>query len=158
MPRLAALALLALVTPAVAGQPPAAKDPDIGFDYRGLVAEHAKLLAEGKGDKALEHLEAHMPPGGFVPAQKEDMKKRFALIYGGAGKLTGTEMVGYKRLSSRIYRFYAVSHFDKMVILTSYLLVRDAAGKWQLHSYTVSDQIDELEKLTPVTPLGPPRD
>ncbi|VTU00894.1 unnamed protein product [Gemmataceae bacterium] len=150
--------VLVLSAAASAADPPKGTDPNIGFDYRAFVAEHAKLVAGGKGDKALEHLEAQMPSGGFVPAQKGDMRKRFALIYGGAGKHTGTEVVGYKRLSSRMYRFFAVSHYDKMVILTSYLFIRDAAGTWELHSYTVSDQIDESEKLTPVTPLGPPRD
>ena len=155
---LSALVALSFLAPARAADP---KDPDIGADYRGLVRDQMALVAEGKAKEAVELLAKHCLSDTLGEQGKEALAKKFALLYGGGGKFLGAEVVGYKRVSSRFYRVYAVAHFEKAVAVFSYLFVRTADVGTRVTKLTMSDgsdALDELEKVTPFVTLGPARD
>ena len=155
---LTALVVLLFLTPACAADP---KDPDIGLDYRDLVRRQMALVSEGKANEAAELLGKHWLPDALSAQAKEVLAKKFAVMFGAAGKFVGAEVVGYKRISSRIHRVYAVAHFEKTVAVFSYLFVKTTDSGTRISKLTVSDgsdALDELEKVTPFVPLEPARD
>lgn len=142
---------LALVLLIAAADP---KSPDLGFDYQTLVVDHMKAVSEGKADLAIELIESRATSSPFLPGNaKEAMSKRIALIYGAGGKHAGSEVVGYKRLSSRLVKVYGVGHFDRYTALYVFTFLKQADGEWRLHVYAISDSLDELDKGTGVTPF-----
>lgn len=142
---------------AQSADPPREKEPDIGIDYRALFDKHMRLVAEGKADQAFEGLLKHMQnPEQISEESKERMKKKLALIYGAGGKCLGYEVVGYKRVTSRVVRFYSVSHFEKLTITHAYLFFKGGDGQWKLTNYSTLEGLDEVEKITPIVPLGSP--
>jgi hypothetical protein len=143
-------ALTALIL-TVADQP---KGPDLGFDYRALILQHAHAVAEGKADRALEVLDSRASSKDWFQAEsREAAKKHIARIYGASVKHIESEVVGCKQITSRIVRIYAASHFDRAVVTYSFLFVKNAEDEWRLFAYQLSEGIDELEKLTPLIPL-----
>ncbi|MBA4192447.1 MAG: hypothetical protein C0467_31145 [Planctomycetaceae bacterium] len=150
---LVALLIYLATTPTCAVDPPKEKGPDIGIDYRTFFNTHMKLVAEGKGEQAIESVSAHFNGTGLTQEFTEALRKRFATIYGAAGKCTGHEVVGYKQITSRTIRFYSVSHFDKFAITYSYLFIKASDDRWKLAVYSVQDGVDELEKTTALNPL-----
>ena len=153
-----ALSALAVLVPARAAEP---KDTEIGLDYRDLVRRQMALVADGKGKEAVELLEKHWLSDALAPHAREVLAKKFAVMYGTAGKFVGAEVVGYKRINSRIHRVSAVAHFEKTVAVFSYLFARTTDSGTRITKLTVSDgldALDELEKVTPFVPLGPARD
>jgi hypothetical protein len=149
---------LAVLVPARAADP---KDPEIGFDYRDLVRQQMSLVAEGKAKEAVELVARHSLSDTLGEQGKEALAKKFAALYGAGGKFVGQEVVGYKKLSSRLYRSYAVAHFENTVVVFSYLFVKTIDQGWKINKITVSDgagALDELEKVVPFVPLGAARD
>jgi hypothetical protein len=116
------------------------------------------LVAEGKAKVAVELLEKNALPDTLNDAGKEALQKKFAAMYGVGGKFVGQEVVGYRKYGSRLYRFYAVVHFEKAIVTLSYVFVKTTDQGWKITKLTVSDGVDELEKLVPFVPLGAARD
>jgi hypothetical protein len=115
--------------PVTKDAPPVKPGPEIGLDYRALIREQARLIAEGKRDKAVEQLDTHaLTRETLTPADREELKKRFALVYATGGKLVGAEAAGYKRLSSRLIRVFGVAHFERFAVVLAYNVVRNAEG------------------------------
>lgn len=141
-----ALAALVLVAPA------ADPAPSIGFDYRGLIADHVKLVAAGSAEEAISLLEKHSSEK-FPEAEREGTKKKFAALYAGAGRFHSHEIVGFRKYSSRAYRIYAVLHFDGGFLLFAYLLSKNSADEWKLTGYSISDKPEDLDRIIPFTPL-----
>jgi len=142
----------------VAAQPAPAKDPDIGFDYRAMVRDQMRLVADGKAKEAVEFLAERATPGTFDDKFRETLARQFALLFGGGGKFVGQEVVGYKRVTSRVYRFYAVAYFDRATVTFSYQVIRTTDAGWRVSNMTISDGVADLEQLAPFVPLAPPRD
>ena len=151
-------AILLALAAAVAAQPAPAKDPDIGFDYRAMVRDQLRLVADGKAKVAVEFLAERAMPGTFDDKVWETMAKKFAVLFGAGGKYVGHEVVGYKRVASRVYRFYAVAYFENAVVSFSYQLAKTTDVGWRISNMTVGDGVAELAKVAPFVPLAPPRD
>ena len=133
----------------------AEKAPDLGYDYQAMLLAHMKLVADGKGEEAVKALETNMVNAEILNADlKDNLKKKFAVMYGSGGKLLNHELVGYKRFTSRIYRFTAVSHYEKALAVYTFTLVKTVSGEWKISMYSVTDGFDELEKVTPFVPIG----
>lgn len=125
---------------------------DIGFDYRGFIAEHMKLLTDGHTDKALDFLEKHVKNKNDFPAQREALKQWFGLVSGMGGKYEGYEVVGYKRLSSRTYKFYVLASYEKVDLVVTYLMEK-SQGEWKLMGFGLKGKLEEIEQLIPFRQL-----
>lgn len=136
-----------------AGAPEPAQELAIEFDYRKIIEQNIRGIADGKPDEAMEALSKGAPPNWFAPAASEDLKKRFAAIFAN-GKLEEFEVIGYRRLSSWDYKFYAVANFGRASVLFGYAVHR-IDGAWKLTGYSLSDQYDEFDKLQPIQRLAP---
>ena len=91
--------------------------------------------------------------------ERDVLRKRFATIFGTAGKYGGQEIAGYKRLGGRVVKLYGLAYFEKRIFLFVYLVVRDGpAGDWKLQTVAIADRLDELDQVAPFVPLGPAKD
>src|SRR5262245_2538788 len=84
--------VLAVLSCAPAAQKNA--DPEFkGFDYRAVHRDVLALVADGKGDKAVELIDSLAPTKDtFGDAGRDVLRKRFAAIFGTAGKYGGQEI------------------------------------------------------------------
>lgn len=126
--------------------------PDIGYDYERVIANHIDLVATGKADEAVGLLEK-LGPVMLSDTLRQEWKRRYAFVYGGAGRYEGFELTGYRRLSSRDYKFYAVAHFERGPVQFGYVFHK-IGSDWKVIGFSISDQIDEMEKLHPLQPIG----
>lgn len=130
---------------------PADGGPDLGFDYRGLVADLLTAVSQGHQDRAVEAV--GRASGGVVMAGGwDDLRKQFAVIYGGGGPYAGYELLGHKRLSARLHKVYAVGHWERVVVLFTVTYAHTPAG-WRLVTLALSDKLDELDALAPFVPF-----
>lgn len=147
--------LASLTTPAAQKN----ADPALkGFDYRAVHRETASLVADGKGERAVELLDGLMVTG-FGEDGKKSLQKEFALYFATGGKHLGSEVVGYRKFGSRVVKFYGVWYWEKRTALVVYVVVRDGeSGEWKLQTVFVADKLDELDQVAPFVPLGPVKD
>src|SRR5689334_9316207 len=138
VPTIALLTGLALAPAAHAADP---KGPTLdGFDYRKFIETHQKLVAEGKSKEAVDLIAKHAGAANLVGNDGgEELRKKFALIYGAGGKEDAAthEVAGYKRVTSRFYRFWAVSHFEAAAVTYVYTFYRTAAGERKLTAFGI---------------------
>jgi len=128
-------------------------EPPKEIDCPTVIGEHLALVMEGKGDKAVELLFSFMPEGkGLTPDARDTLKKRYAVMYGAGGKGLSVELVGRKQITSRIVRYYAVTHFEKFAVAHVYSFVKGVDDQWKMTNYISYDGVEELEKITPLIP------
>lgn len=133
-------------------------DPDLrGFDYRAVHREAMSLVADGKGEKGVELLDGlTVSSATFGDDGRDALRKEFALYFGAGGKHLGSEVVGFKRLTSRIYKFYAIGYWEKKNAVLLYEVAKGADDKWRISTLMLRPKLDELERIAPFVPLGPP--
>jgi hypothetical protein len=132
----------------------AVRAPDIGFDYRGFVATQMELLSAGQVDQALDHLSQQLMSTADLAAKREEIKKQFSVIYGAAGNFEGHELVGYRRLSSRCYKFYYFVSFEKKRLMFTYtFFFEPSRDAWRLGSFSFTDKLDALDQVIPFQPV-----
>ena len=66
--------------------------------------------------------------------------------------------MGYKKVGSRVYRFFALVYFENTIVTFTYTFVKTVDVGWKIQKVTIGDGFDEVEKVVPFIPLGPPRD
>jgi hypothetical protein len=136
------------------GSEPAVRAPEIGFDYRGFVATQMELLSEGHVDQAIEHLGQQLMSNADLAAKREEIKKQFSVLYGAAGNFEGHELVGYRRLSSRCYKFYYFVSFEKKKLMFTYtFFFEPSRDAWRLGSFSFTDKLDTLDQVLPFQPV-----
>ena len=131
---------------------PAGKGPNLGFDYRAIISEHQGLLNTGEAEKAAELLRNRAKFPKAFEAGADDLKKKFALIYGAAGKHDRHEVSGYKRLSSSLYLFTVISHYDNVIMQFNYGFERHQ-GEWKLLIFGMADNPDLMFQNMPFQPI-----
>lgn len=153
-----AVAFLAVFVRVAANTPQSSnatqQGPDIGFDYKKVIDEHIKLISAGKHEAAFDHIVSKSRPGQF-DGGSEPMKKLFASIYSGAGKFIGHEVLGYRRLSNRHYRFYVMVDFEncRCPLMFAYYFEK-IGGEWKLMGFNSTDKLEEHEKVLPFQPIS----
>jgi hypothetical protein len=132
----------------------AAPAPDIGFDYRGFVATQMELLSAGNVDQAIDQLSQQLMSNADLMAKREEIKKQFSVLYGAAGSFEGHELVGYRRLSSRYYKFYYFVSFEKKKLVFTYTFFFESSrDSWRLGSFSFTDKLDALDQVIPFQPV-----
>lgn len=129
-----------------ANLPPSLPVTSIPADYPDVtqfIKEHLDYLGAGEIDRAIAM--QIKSQGGPYPAETlVALKKQFSTIYGTSGKYTGNEVVGYRRLSSRVTRVYAFCYFDKKYILFTYGFDKRAT-EWRLTNLSYTDRTADIE-------------
>lgn len=135
----------------------AAPAPDLDFDYRGYIAEHMRQISKGLIDQALEHVQSRMKnPGGLV-AKREEIRRNLSALYGASGRFEGHEIMSYRRLSSRCYKFYVFAKYEDRTVMFSYLfLFEKSRNKWLVGGFAFTDNLDSVESYAPLQPLDEP--
>jgi hypothetical protein len=135
---------------------PAPEGPLPGFDYKSFVRDHLALIGAGKAPQAALHLAAlAATPDTFSPTWVEDASHRFADLAAAAGRYNGHDLAGYKALTPRVRRIYAVAYFDRRPYLAEYGFTRQPSGEWKLDGFALRESLDELAHATPLVPLKP---
>ena len=130
---------------------PAGVAPDIGFDYRTLLADLLAAVSDGQQERAID-LVGRAAGGVTMAGGWDELRKQFAVIYGGGGTYGGHELLGSKRLSSRLFKIYAVGYWERVAVLFAVTLGR-TTGDWRLMALSLSDKSDDLEALAPFRPI-----
>ena len=122
--------------------------PDLGFNYREFIAEHLTRVHAGKVDQAVEYLKANARQPKAAEAQAEGLKKALGDLYAGAGKHEYTEVVGYKRLSSRLYQFLVTAHYENWTAHYVYGFEKTPTGAWKWIHFSIKN-LDEAAREFP---------
>jgi len=124
---------------------------DIGFDYRALFTDLLAAVSDGRQDQAVEQI-MRATGGGTMAGGWDEIRKQFAVIFGGGGTYGGYDLLGTKRLSGRLFKVYAVGYWERVAVLFTVTLGR-TTGDWRLVGLSLSDKIDDLDALVPFRPF-----
>ena len=130
--------------------PPVEPVPEIRFEPRAFLDDQMKFVSQGLVNEACDQLSRHSRK---INAERlEEMKRSLARIFGVGGPFHGHEIVGEIRIGKRLRRVYVLAHYEAGVILFSYVFELHE-GAWKFTGLRFSDNLDELERNLPITPV-----
>jgi hypothetical protein len=128
-------------------------DPKLGFDFRGLLNEHLKLINAGEAEKAANLILKRTKQGELAVDRIFDfLKTKFGLFHETLGKYSGSEISGYKQVSQRCVYLYVINHYEKAMVQITYGFVY-RNGEWKLLHINFTDNGQEMSRNVPFVRL-----